>query len=1300
MGSLQVRLLGGLSLVWDGLSRLTIAGNTSRSLFAYLITYRHRSHTRNLLAGTFWPDLPEATARQRLSQALWQINRVFEGDPVLFVEGDIIQVNSNQALWVDLDEFKNFPKSNETEALRKLETCLEHYRGEFLAGYYDDWILTEREQLRNLYLELLTRLVLGYKTWGMYEKSLTFAKKLCIEDSWSEETHREIMRLNHLLGRSTEAYLQFETCRRVLKDELGVDPSPETQSLALEIAEQTGLTGLPWVPTSARPRIAPLLERPDRLPLVGRQSELAELLNQVESAVRGEGALSFVYGEAGVGKTRLLSELERNAEWRGIRTAWGRCYELTGPPAYQPLVEIMRAELPVLSENLLESVWRVELARLLPELAVDESIPHLDPEKEQHRILEAIARGFQAITQDKPYLAILEDAHWMDPGSLEVLRYLLPRLPEMPILIVVSVRGEDLSGEQAEALTSLENTRLPHRLELLRLGLDETKELVQRALDLPQSPALFSARLYQKTEGNPFFLTETIRSLIVDGLLYRDEEGVWSTPWDELTQDYAEMSLPGSVIQTITRRLDRMPPSSRDALGLAAVIGRGIPFGLWLRSSGLSEMGLIAIGDQLCSQGVLICADHKDSSQANFDYIFTHDQIRRVTYDQLAPPRLRMYHRRVAEALTELGRKEPAPLKNEALEIEALAYHWSQAQVWDQAADFHQQAGDRARAVYANTEAVDHYRQALHALQRLPGPPDLERIYANRLACEKVYELQGERGTQTQELDALEKLAETLNDDCRRAEVALRRARQAQLTCDFPSAIKAASIAAQLARAGQDTTIEIESHFEWGWALLLQGEHSPAQGQFEQALALARATDQKRLEADGLHGLGTVGLVTGDYEDAKTFFCQVLEIAQQIDIRPREATAYANLGYIGTAQGNHIAAKFHNEQALRLHRETGDQRGEALVTQNLSDEYLAEGDFSTAKEYMERAVTIQQEVQAHDNVGVTLRGLGILYHQLGDYERARDFYEQAQAIFSGAGIPYYQGQTLAFLSLLSHHLGDNQTARKISQRGLEIAREINDRLGQGWLLDSLGHALVELGQLDDAEATYQESLALHLELNEPHLAAESRSGLARVALQQGNLVAAMEQVEEILQIQKARGFGGTNEPFRIDLTCFQVLDACGDSRAGDILTTAYQNLMAQKENIRDIDLERSYLENVAANHEIISAYEKKRGEQVVARLPKADAPTGRALRSDEWVDIRWTPHAPEDEAIPDKTTRRRHRLQRLLNEATEQGAAPTLEDLATILNVSTATIKRDLAALREAGIPIQTRGSRTVTSPK
>ncbi|MBM3153607.1 MAG: tetratricopeptide repeat protein, partial [Chloroflexi bacterium] len=692
-----------------------------------------------------------------------------------------------------------------------------------------------------------------------------------------------------------------------------------------------------------------------------------------------------------------------------------------------------------------------------------------------------------------------------------------------------------------------------------------------------------------------------------EGLLFRDEHGAWSTQWDDSTEDYTELPLPGGVVQSIERRLERLPGAMQEPLGLAAVIGRGIPFDLWQQACGLGDKELLAAAGEMCRRGLLHRVDPADPDQASrgMDYLFHHDLVRRVAYDRLAPPLLRAYHRRIADALYHLGADKP----------EAFAYHYTAGQAWELAARYQREAGDRAAAVYANSDALAHYEQALHALGRSPGPPDPMCIYTIHRARERIHDLLGARQEQTRELEAMEGLAGKMGDNRLRAEAAYRKARQAELMCNFPPAIEYAKWAVELSRSAGDTTTETESHMEWGWALLLQGENAGARERFEASLSLARSNDLTRLEADGLHGLGTVCLVIGEFDEGKAYFQQVLEICRKVDIRARAASTLANLGTIASAQGDHGASKMYNEQALGLCREIGDQRGAGLVIGNLASEFLAESDFSAARMYLEQALEIQLAIQALDNAGISYRDLGLLFHRLGDHPKAGEYYDRAMSVFIETGIRLYQCQTLAFQGLLAHHLGDEQRASQQCSQGLAIAREINDPIALGWLLDIQGHILADRKEYDQAIEAYQEAVTLRKETAGGHHAAESLAGLARIAMQQGDLPLASEHIGRILAFEAPPGFDGALEPMRIYLTCYRVLEACRDPRLEQVLDAAHNLLLEQKGTIQDEALETSFLANVTANREIEEAFQalqvRKHGRQATVQLPRLDAATGR-----------------------------------------------------------------------------------------
>ncbi|MGD8475003.1 MAG: BTAD domain-containing putative transcriptional regulator, partial [Anaerolineae bacterium] len=1149
-----------------------IASTAARSLFAYLVTYRDRPHTRDLLAGIFWMDVPDTVARRRLSQSLWQIGKALRPHCVLLTEGDTVQLNPDLPLWVDVAEFQQARAEAEAplasgaiaSVLDQLQKAANLYRGPFLSGYYDDWVLPERERLREGFLEVLEKLVAGRKQQGAYDQALTNARRLAAEDPWREEAHREVMRLCHLLGRDHAALQQFELCRRVLEEELDAEPSAETAALAAVIADREAMAEYSLLPSAAPPTAAPFLERPDRLPLVGRHAELRELLRQLESAMQGAGGLTLVCGEAGVGKTRLLSELESNARWRGVRTLWGLGYELADPPAYQPLIEVLRTEITGLQQSSLGSLWRVELARLLPEMEIGDARPtSLEPEEERRRLSEAIVRAFLALSETGPCLILLESAQWMDVTSLETIRYLLPRLTNAPLMVVITVRPEELRGRQARIVSALESTRLPRRLELDRLELSAAEELVAHALGLEQPAPIFSARLHEETEGNPFFLIETLRALVDEGLLYCDEEGDWSTPWDEETTNYAELPLPASVLQSIERRLDRLSPRQSELLGLAAIIGRRVTFDLWHLASEMDARDLLDVGDELCRRGVLL-ANEAELEEA--DYVFAHDQIRRVAHDRLAAPRRRLYHQRVAEALERLAPDD----------AEALAYHWTEAKAWAKAVDYHQLAGERARVVYANDNAVAHFGKALESLDHVPGAWDTVLRYELHLARERVRDLQGEREAQAKDLDMLAGLARQLGDAQRQAVVALRQAHYADRTSDYPAAIAAAEQAIRFSQTVPDLSTEVEGLICRGKALTRQGSYGAAQSELERAIGLIRRAEAAQEPPGPLHDL--------------------------------ETECLRSLGASLWCLGQYAAARRRYEQCIELCRERGDRRGESLALSRLGVIHAEQGDYDAAQTCYRHAAQICHEIGHRFGEANIIGNSGIVFLYQGAHGDARDLFEQSLRICREIGHRRAESIVSTYFALLFHRLDDNETARQWGERALAMAQELGDRPVCSDASTNLAHALAALGHLADAAKAYSRAFTLRHELGETNRAMESRAGLASVLLAQGDTDGARLQVEQILDHLESGSLDGADEPFRIYYTCYRVLSAPDDPRAQDVLSTAYRLLQEQASKIGDQELRRSFLQNIPHHRAIVASHCEQQSRQITVRLARADAP--------------------------------------------------------------------------------------------
>ena len=390
----------------------------------------------------------------------------------------------------------------------------------------------------------------------------------------------------------------------------------------------------------------------------------------------------FVTGEAGIGKSRLVSEL---GEWVRQRGGWAvraGCYEYERALPHGPLADLLRATLACTGTETLEALppWQVEeLARLAPD-----QIPHLPPvtdtsvptSQRQARLFNALTLFLTDLAKRNPLLLILEDLHWAHDSTLAWLHYLARRLPQTPVLALATYRREEIGAQHPlhGLALRLEREGMASRLELPRLSREALSVWMVGADD-----ALVE-RVYQQTEGNPFFTLETLRALFEAGRI-RLSDGRWV----ETTMSGA-LPIPASVRQVVRERLDRLSPPTRRMVEVAAVIGRSFDFEVAEQAWGRGEEATLEALDELLHRRLL----REEAGPVDRDYAFDHHLVREVIYRELHHRRRQRLHRQVGEAMERLYGARPETAAE-------LAYHFEQAQEAEKALSWLVEAGEQAR---------------------------------------------------------------------------------------------------------------------------------------------------------------------------------------------------------------------------------------------------------------------------------------------------------------------------------------------------------------------------------------------------------------------------------------------------------------------------------------------------------------------------------------------------------------------------------------------------------------------------
>jgi eukaryotic-like serine/threonine-protein kinase len=389
----------------------------------------------------------------------------------------------------------------------------------------------------------------------------------------------------------------------------------------------------------------------ERTPFVGRDTESAELARLLDQMLTGNGGLVLLGGEPGVGKTRLARELMATARERGALCLTGHCYEMEGAAPYVPFVESTEQAVRLLPQAARAAMGEEapEIAAIVPSLRrTYPDIPPLPevPADQQRRLifggyLEYVRRG----TQKSPMVILLDDLHWADESTLQLLQHLAPHLASMRLFIVGTYRDVelDVSRPFAKSLEALVRQRLATRIALRRLQESSVQELLTR-MSGSAPPSGLVAAVFRETEGNPFFVEEVYQHLSEEGKLF-DATGAWKADLRVGT-----IEVPEGVRLVIGRRLDRLGDQARKVLTAGAVIGRTFPLDLVQACVDLSdEQVLDAIEDAERAQLVTV-----DTSQRTARYGFVHELIRTTLVNSVSLPRRQRLHLKIADALERL----------------------------------------------------------------------------------------------------------------------------------------------------------------------------------------------------------------------------------------------------------------------------------------------------------------------------------------------------------------------------------------------------------------------------------------------------------------------------------------------------------------------------------------------------------------------------------------------------------------------------------------------------------------------
>jgi DNA-binding SARP family transcriptional activator/tetratricopeptide (TPR) repeat protein/energy-coupling factor transporter ATP-binding protein EcfA2 len=732
-------------------------------LLAYLVLNRERHVGRDELIDALWPNQAPVSQDAALRTLLSRLRSSL--GPSTLAGRDELILTLPEPVWIDAEAaaievaraLDAIELGDARRAWALAQVPLNIASRGLLPGSQATWLEAPRRELEEVHLLALEVIGRAGLTMGgtQLQSAERAARNLIEAEPYRESGYVLLMEALAARGNFAEATRVFDGLRTLLRDELGTSPSPEAIAAHQRLLRphQAGDRDRRPGPAGTSIPLPAELRYRAQGPLIGREREIARLEEEWQLARREPraGRLVLLAGDAGIGKTTLISELARRIHDEGGVVLAGRSPRETVVP-YQPILEALRHWVLNASLSDLRATAREygpELARLIPELrrrAPDLPPPLADePETERYRLFEAVVGLLTELSRSAPVLLALDDLQWADRPTLLLLRHLARATSPGRVLILGTFRSTERRSETfTNALAELTRDRLAVQLDVGGLSERETAELV--ALRAGESPSRSLAHaLYEETEGNPFFAEEIVRHL----LEARVQVGTASA------SDLQRFGLPEGVKQVIVWRLGRLEVPAIELLRVASVIGRDVDAALLEDVVVLSEEEFLSALDEALAAGLLVESDEKAGS-----YLFTHALIRETLYESMSGPRRARIHKRVGDAIeARQGRRHERYLPE-------LAYHFTRtgdAEDAEKAITYALRAADQATAMLAHEEAAEHYARALEVQGRFQ-PDASQRRCELLLALGEARMRGGDRAQAASAFREAAALAEQLGD--------------------------------------------------------------------------------------------------------------------------------------------------------------------------------------------------------------------------------------------------------------------------------------------------------------------------------------------------------------------------------------------------------------------------------------------------------------------------------------------------------------------------------------------------------
>jgi predicted ATPase len=1116
--TLKIHLMGQFKLEANE-ETLDLPSRPAQSLLAYLVLNKGVVFRREKLASLFWLDATESNSRSYLRQALWRIRKSFEkaelvSDAYLEISDISISFKPEGDYWLDTEEFL---QKDEDVALDEFMERIKLYRGELLPGFYDDWILSERDRLQAVFQQRMTCLLEKLIRANRWDQAIQQCENWLRLGHSPEPAFRALMQAYAGIGDQAMVSNTYQRCIDLLDRELGLDPSRETRELYDRLCWGDSPQELPIAnQTDHEPAALPdflrngVQDHTEATTFVSREKELASLFAHLEGALYRQGNVVFLTGETGSGKTALLNEFIQRAQEShpSLMVVSGNCNAHTGlGDPYLPFREVLEMlagdvqsrwaagtisspharqlweSIPITAQAIIssgpgliytilqsstflerastfapdKSDWLPKLASLVSS-AETEAISALPVRAD---LFDQYSRVLLSIAESKPLVIVLDDLQWADPGSINLLFHLGRQIIGSRILIIGAYRSEEVAigrnGERHPLAPVISELQRTYGDMEVRLDQAEGRAFLDALIDSEPNrlEVPFRDMLYRQTRGHPLFTLELLRGLEERGDLVRDEDHKWV---EGSTIHWEE--LPARVEAVIKERINRLPQRLQSALRIASVEGEVFTAEVVASILGISDVDLrTQLSAELDRKHRLVRAQsiQRVNGKLVSSYRFRHIQIQTFLYSTLDQVERVSLHEQVGYALEEL---HAAELVHEDMAL-------------------------------LSSTLIPVNQLAWHFLEARINPKAIHYLY---LAGERAVQLSAYKEGYAQINQGLAILS-TLPESVEKAREEL-----------------ALQIGLGKARKGITSMAFIEV------------EHI-----YKRAIELCHLVGDPSLECQILGEMLTVYYVRGNYPIAREYGLQMLARARELDDPIQIALANWMMGFLLFAMGEYELSREHLELMLDFY-DPAEHFSKFVYVHGVDSGLSAMAYYSCslwclgypeqAQAVSDKALELGRAANHPFTLADVLTYAGCLYYEmLEDAGKVKEFAEELIYLSELVGLSW-RGAGIRFKGGAIAVLGDLKAGLEEARYGISAELDISSFCNISSTLGYLAQAHIAADQLEISEQLLEQAFELVKDNSEKYCEAEIYRIQAEHYLKAGDTKQAEDSYQKALEVAR------------------------------------------------------------------------------------------------------------------------------------------------------------------------------------